>query len=683
MAAGFAAGALTIGLNMPVGAFLHAVGQVSRAMVGLTAQFVRLSMTNLSETFDQTTVKAMNLETQLAILKTTTGLSGKELQGLGKQIQNLGRTMSGVDIESLFSVATFAGRIGLAGDKIVEFTKDVAMIQAVLQDIPADEVALRMQQILDVFGLGAEKALRFASALNELDKRSKATGREIMAMTAQMAGHAVILGITVQETMALAAVMRDAGIEVAIGTTAVDQVLARMATHTAEFAAVAAAADPSITFKKFSEVMKTNVLDALGLFIKGLRQFDKFSQFKVLDAMNLEGRRTAGTLLKLGSQFERLKTYIRMANGEFASGASILRDYATMAETTENKQKRFLNILAIASAEIGTKLLPIVNAFMDAMIALTEAFMRFFESIKGKFTSIADEIAKFVSIFGLIGEDFNDVVDYMLLKFQSLWGNFKILCINAIGFMIDNFEAAVMLMWKMGTKMFTAMFSPGFGKGADFDPFKALRESLDEMRKEIDPITGKTREFRFGDLFKDVGGDTLSGEDAERRDELEKKFTGKLRKRERERRRAEDPEKFDREMMLFDLEMGASPEEMLADLVKKRVDAAMFDIETGLSSPEEILAGGPGSDRASLHGKRTFDEHTGKKTPGTYALAEYYKALQSGSMESDAKKTREFIASIARGEATLSVRIAGGPAPAVPGFGFGPGMIFGGLLAGP
>lgn len=644
-AAGATIGALQIGLTMATAPFLAAVQQVTGAMRQMVFGFARVSASNIDDFFENATMSAINFETQMALLKTTTGLQGDALGHLGEQIRNLGHTMSGVDLESLFGVATFAGRIGIATENITEFTRNVGMVSVVLRDIPAEEIALRMQQILDVFGLGTEKALGFASALNELDKRSKATGREILQMTNQMAGHAVILGISVQKTMALAAAMRDAGIEVAIGTTAVDQVFARMATHTKEFAAVAQAADPSITFERFAEVLKTDAISALGMFVKGLREFDQISQFKVLDAMNLEGRRTAGTLLKLGSQFERLAGYARIADDQFASGASILRDYATMAETTEAKQQRLANILTIMSASMGTKLLPIVNALIDAVGHLADGFTSFLERHKGEIDAWANDIRKVISLISLIGDEFTSVIYLIILELEDFSSRMLMVGANmAVQFWRYFVAASYTAVLSVLDILTTAFMDFADATGATF--MERLMKKMSTTWEYAKAMAGVESELPF-----DATKPGAIGEEGEK---LRKSLEEKLKAVFHDRERMEHPETIeDPELRKSLMDAMRTPEEVMADFLK------------GAGAEEGDISTKEGG-RAKLHGERTFEEHHHRKGSGTYALAEYYKALQSGSMEDDAKKTRGFIEDIARGKAVLAVRVAGGPAAPVP-----------------
>ena len=197
--------------------------------------------------FDAAVVTAIDFETKLSQVRKTTGVTGSALLDMREKLVALGTTFGGFKLDELFDTAALSGRLGIAGDKLVEFTRDIALTHVAIQDVPADELATSMGRILNVFGLGTESAIRLGSAINKLDDSSTATARDIMEVTRRLSGPAAALGLAPQKVLALATALKEAGVSNEVGGTAIAQVFSKMATRTQDFADVA-----GVSLAKFS-----------------------------------------------------------------------------------------------------------------------------------------------------------------------------------------------------------------------------------------------------------------------------------------------------------------------------------------------------------------------------------------------------------------------------------------------
>jgi TP901 family phage tail tape measure protein len=297
---------------------------------------------------------AADLESAYAQIRKTTGLTGDEMDQLKGKLQGLATTMAGVSLEDINGIAAMAGRLGIQGvDGIAEFTRSIASIRIALDDIPAEEAATSIARILNVFKLGPEATLSFASALNKLDDSSTATGRDILEVTQRLSGVASVLGLAPPKVLALAAALKDAGIENEVAGSSFTQILSKMTTDTSKFATVA-----GVSTEQFARALDGDPLEAIKLLTGGLNKLSKFDQIKALGKLGLEGVRTTQSLLQLAKVVGKVDGYTATANEEWRTQASIQAEVAIKAGETWSQFTLLANNLKLTAAALGNFLLP-------------------------------------------------------------------------------------------------------------------------------------------------------------------------------------------------------------------------------------------------------------------------------------------------------------------------------------
>jgi hypothetical protein len=220
--------------------------------------------------------EAMSMETMMVRLGRATGLEGGKLKGLGDQFKAMAGSMPGTDLSKIFGIGTFAAKLGIEGPALAMFTRDVAKMSVVMEDIPLDELTTKMARLLNLFKLGPSDALGLASAINALDISSTASAREILDLTSNMSGMAKTLKLTLPQTLSLAAAMKEANIGEGTGGTAMSQLLRGMrGSKEAGFAKVA-----GMDRGKFGGLVDTAPFEALKAFFASLSKMDARQQIK-------------------------------------------------------------------------------------------------------------------------------------------------------------------------------------------------------------------------------------------------------------------------------------------------------------------------------------------------------------------------------------------------------------------
>ena len=71
---------------------------------------------------------AVDLESKLSQVRKTTGLAGSDLGALRTQLEGLASTVGGMKFDELLGLASVGGRLGITGDKVGNFARDMGMI---------------------------------------------------------------------------------------------------------------------------------------------------------------------------------------------------------------------------------------------------------------------------------------------------------------------------------------------------------------------------------------------------------------------------------------------------------------------------------------------------------------------------------------------------------------------------
>jgi TP901 family phage tail tape measure protein len=360
--------------------------------------------------------EAADLETAIARVRKTTGLEGGPLGKFTDQIKELARTLPGVSTAELFEMAEIGGRLGIAdkGPKaLLDYVRALGMVRVALDDIPVEDAANGLARIQTLFKLPTETAFGLASAINKLADTTSATGGELIDLTQRIGMAGMQAGLTVEEVLALSAVMREVGISDEVGGTAISQVLSKMATEMKAFAELS-----GLSIQEFEDLLRKDAMGALELVVGKLAELDNIEGFQALDELGLVGGRVKSTFMALSEQMKMVRHHAAVANGEFQTGASILKEVKAMGETTWNQIRLLQNQFQLAAAALGTHFLPALKALTDHLGAALQRFSEFAEG--GFFEGMAKGALAAADTFGGMLEKPREFVDVFLAALDIL-----------------------------------------------------------------------------------------------------------------------------------------------------------------------------------------------------------------------------------------------------------------------
>ena len=393
---------------------------------------------------------AVSYETNIAsIKKVVTDLSDDTVESL-KQIA----VASGSTFDSIAEYATLGATLGIAQNALADFTDAMVKLEAASDgSIAGEEGAKQVARLLNQFGIGAEYAENFGSAVTYVGDQFAATANEIVEVASRMGGLSAINKVTINDLVGLASEMKNLGIETESGASAITKTFLSINTKVAtgaeslsDFASVAGK-----SAKEFTEAWEKAPMDAFLSFVNGLSSevfneineavdsgsislseyasaldtttdsfkamwkqdptgtFEKYkeglgnleegseSASVVLSDLKINSVRTAQTLLKLAGNGDVVREAIKDSSKAWEENTNLTKKANTIYETTEKKLESAKEAIRQAAASLGDTFLPIVKNGADVVTSLTKTFNSLPKSAKTAIASttlLATGIAK-------------------------------------------------------------------------------------------------------------------------------------------------------------------------------------------------------------------------------------------------------------------------------------------------
>lgn len=365
--------------------------------------------------------RIQEMEVSLIRLQRVSGASTTQVHELAASFFNMGTTLSGVRLDDIIELANFASRLGVEAGSLNLFTRDLARVSAVLEDIPIEEAATYFSGLIDVFGLAHTDAIRLASALNELDNSSNANAKDILNITVRLSGMASTMGLSAQQTLALATAMRQARVPIETAGTAMSQILGRMAgKDLPAFARVA-----GMTARQFEQLFLKDALQALVAVEQGLGRMGAVERVRALDQLHLDGQRVRLVMLQLIPILPQLAHYVGIANDEWTSMSSIMQGFKLQAETATAQFKRMWNQIQLTAIALGPFFLPILKGAADGIGNLAEDIRNFITSNQASLKAWGEWLGGIAESMGAITRlNARDVFGILKAAGEDLWGQF-------------------------------------------------------------------------------------------------------------------------------------------------------------------------------------------------------------------------------------------------------------------
>jgi TP901 family phage tail tape measure protein len=354
---------------------IRAFGRSSRATTQFEAQMtgvsrsvrnvfaaagVALGATAIVQALRSTISAAIDFESSFAGVRKTVDATEPQLQVLARGFRDLARDIP-VSVDELNRIGEAAGQLGIQRSAILDFTETIAAI-GVSTNLATDQAADAFARLANITQIPQDQFDNLGSTVVELGNKLAATESEITDFGLRIAAAGKIVGLTVDETLAIAGAFTSVGVEAEAGGTAVSKVFIALAnavqTGGKQLETFAATAGTSVA--EFRRVFETDTSGAFTAFVEGLKRIDAEggNVFKTLRDLGLSDVRLIRAFLSISQSGDLLNRSLEVGSRAWDENSALQEEAAKRYETTASKLQIFRNRVNDLQITLGNVLAP-------------------------------------------------------------------------------------------------------------------------------------------------------------------------------------------------------------------------------------------------------------------------------------------------------------------------------------
>jgi len=347
--------------------------------------------------------KAIEFESAMADVVKVANLSEEETKKMSLALEKLS-TKIPIAADGLASIAASGASLGIAKDKLIDFTKVVAKMSTAF-DMSADEAGEVVAKIMNVYGLGLKETTKLGDVLNYLSDNTAAKARDMINVLSRIGGTAKMFGLSAKNAAALADAFLAMGKPPEVAATAINALLTKLNTADKQG-------------KKFQDGLKAlglNAIDikfaikndpqkAIMMVLNRIKQFDKQTQMGILTDMF--GAEYSDDIALLVAGLDNYKKALKLVNNEQGYNNSMQREFENRSKTTANQLQLLGNALNRIAIDLGSVVLPVLKTFADFGVKIADFIANFNQEfpILGKvITTTAIALGSFTVVGAAVG----------------------------------------------------------------------------------------------------------------------------------------------------------------------------------------------------------------------------------------------------------------------------------------
>ncbi len=291
----------------------------------------------------------------------TTGASGKELESLGVDIQEIARRVP-VATKELLAIGQAAGQLGVKGsENITRFVETVGKL-GIASDLAGERAATTLARILTVTDTDVGQVDRLASAIVDLGNNFAATESEIAASATRVAQSTAQFETSAAEVAGIGAALRTVGIEAEAGGSVIGRAFQSINDAVRSGGSGLQALEKIIgsTGKEIQETFQRDSTEVFRRFVEGLGRIQKSGGdvSAALETVGLTGVRVVQVLGTLATRSDVLGQALDRSNTAFKENTALNVEALVATKSFTAQMQLVSNVVNEAAAEIGRALAP-------------------------------------------------------------------------------------------------------------------------------------------------------------------------------------------------------------------------------------------------------------------------------------------------------------------------------------
>lgn len=316
------------------------------------------SITGASLAFRKLAEDVANMDDIYSDVMKTTGMTRNEVLALNEDFKKMDTRTSR---EELNKIAEAGGRIGVAKENILEFTKAIDVANVALGDSftgGVEEISTKLGKLRGLFqetkDMQIEKAyLSIGSAINELGANGAASEPNIAEFALRVGSLPDALKPSIAETLALGAAFEESGIEAEISSRAYNIFLKQAATNSEKFAKVM-----GLSVAEVEKLINTNPMEFFLKFAEGMKGMDATQTAKTLQYLGINADGANKAIGAAANNADRFRELVDLSNQSFTEGVSVINEYNIKNNNLRAELDKARKAFREKALELGEKLSP-------------------------------------------------------------------------------------------------------------------------------------------------------------------------------------------------------------------------------------------------------------------------------------------------------------------------------------
>lgn len=277
--------------------------------------------------------------------------------------------------EGIAKIVAAGGQAGIARDELKEFATD-AIKMGVAFDITADQAGTMMANWRTAFGMGQQEVVQLADQINYLSNTTAASSDAISDIVTRVGPLGDVAGISASQIAAIGASMAAVGVKSDVAATGIKNLaLGLVAGAGATKSQQAAFAQLGLSAEDVAKRMQTDAQGTIVDILSRIKQLPKEAQAATLS--DLFGKESIEAIAPLLTQLDNLKDNFNKVGDASQYAGSMEAEYQARAGTTANQLQLAKNNLVALAVNLGSLLLPAVNAVAGGVARALGAVAQF------------------------------------------------------------------------------------------------------------------------------------------------------------------------------------------------------------------------------------------------------------------------------------------------------------------
>lgn len=298
----------------------------------------------------------------------------QQFKEMGDDILRMSQELP-MSAEGIAKIVAAGGQAGIAKDELKQFATD-AIKMGVAFDITAEQAGTMMANWRTAFGMSQTQVVELADQINYLSNTTAASSDAISDIVTRVGPLGDVAGISASQIAAIGASMAAVGVKSDVAATGIKNLaLGLVAGAGATKSQQAAFAQLGLSAEDVAKRMQTDAQGTIVDILSRIKQLPKEAQAATLS--DLFGKESIEAIAPLLTQLDKLKDNFNKVGDASQYAGSTEAEYQARAGTTANQLLLAKNILVALAVNLGSLLLPAVNAVAGGVARALGAVAQF------------------------------------------------------------------------------------------------------------------------------------------------------------------------------------------------------------------------------------------------------------------------------------------------------------------